>query len=199
LYKVNLLPPKLQREGILDIQRLIIILAAALPVILLLGGCLVFLINYAVINNELAETRTQLAALAPALSRVEAVMKERTALEETIRECEEISAKHISWSGLLNDLGAAAPIDLWLTRLDISRKDAAAAKTTSGSGQEAAGLAARPNLLNCKGVSRTLPSIGIFIRNLAGLPYFGEVKLVKIKAVSEGMEFEITAAIKDES
>lgn len=199
LYKVNLLPPRLQREGVIDVRRLILILAAILPIVLLLGCCLLFRVNYSVINNELAETRAQLAALAPALSRMEGVVRERTELEETIEECEEISRKHISWSGVLDDLGGAAPIDLWLTGLNIANKDDAVSKTAPGRGQEESAVYTRPNQLEVKGVSRSLPSIGIFIRKLNELPYFEEVELVKVNAVNEGMEFEITARVKDES
>lgn len=199
LYKVNLLPPRLQREGVIDVRRLILILAAILPIVLLLGCCLLFRVNYSVINNELAETRAQLAALAPALSRMEGVVRERTELEETIEECEEISRKHISWSGVLDDLGGAAPIDLWLTGLNIANKDDAVSKIAPGRGQEESAVYTRPNQLEVKGVSRSLPSIGIFIRKLNELPYFEEVELVKVNAVNEGMEFEITARVKDES
>jgi Tfp pilus assembly protein PilN len=199
LYKVNLLPPKLQREGIIDVRRLVLILAVILPVVLLLGGGLIFRVNFSVINNELAETRTQLAALAPALSRMEGVVRERTELEDTIEECEEISRKHISWSGVLDDLGGAAPIDLWLTGLNIVYKDDTVSKTTPGRGQEESAVYTRPNQLAVKGVSRSLPSIGIFIRKLNELPYFEEVELVKVNAVNEGMEFEITARVKGES
>jgi type IV pilus assembly protein PilN len=199
LYKVNLLPPRLQREGIIDVRRLVLILAAILPAVLLLGCCLIFRVNYSVINNELAETRAQLAALAPALSRMEGVVRERTEMEETIEECEEISRKHISWSGVLDDLGGAAPIDLWLTGLNIANKDDAVSKTAPGRGQEESAVYTRPNQLEVRGVSRSLPSIGIFIRKLIELPYFEEVELVKVNAVNEGMEFEITARVKDES
>jgi type IV pilus assembly protein PilN len=199
LYKVNLLPPRLQREGIIDVRRLILMLAAVLPVLLLLGCCLLFRVNYSVINNELTETRAQLAALAPALSRMEGVIRERTELEETIEECEEISRKHISWSGVLVEVGKAAPIDLWLTGLNIANKDDAVSKTAPGRGQEESAVYTRPNQLAVKGVSRSLPSIGIFIRKLNELPYFEEVELVKVNAVSEGMGFEITAKVKGES
>ena len=170
LYKVNLLPPKLQREGVIDVRRLVLILAAILPVVLLLGCCLLFRVNYSVINNELAETRAQAAALSPALSRLEGVVRERAELEETIEECEEISRKHISWSGVLEDLGRAAPIDLWLTGLNIANKDDAVSKTAPGRGQEESTVYTRPNQLAVRGVSRSLPSIGIFIRKLIELP-----------------------------
>lgn len=193
VYKVNLLPPQLQREGIIDIRRLIVIAGSALPVAVILGCYIIFLINYSVIKNELAETKLQIASLAPAVSRVEGIMKERTELEKAIGEFDEIYKNHISWSGLLNDLGSIAPVDLWLTGLEISNKSI---KTSPDNVQKESDPYARPNLVTCKGISRTLPSVGIFIRNLTGLPYFEEVKLVKVNAVSEGTEFEIIARVK---
>ena len=199
LYKVNLLPPRLQREGIVDVRRLVLMLAAVVPAVLLLGGCLLFRVNYSVIDNELAETKAQLAALTPALARTEGVIRERTELEETIEECEEISRKHIFWSSVLDDLGKAAPIDLWLTGLNIANKDDAVSKTAPGRGKEESAVYSRPNQLAVKGISRSLPSIGIFIRKLIELPYFEEVELVKVYAINEGMEFEITAKVKGDS
>ncbi len=199
LYKVNLLPPRLQREGIIDVRRLVLMLAAVLPAVLLLGGCLLFRVNYSVLDNELAETKTQLAALAPALARMEGVVRDRTELQETIEECEEISRKHVAWSGVLDELGKAAPIDLWLTGLNLANKDDAASKTVPSRGQEESAVYSRPNQLEVKGISRSLPSIGIFIRKLIELPYFEEVELVKVNAVNEGMEFEITAKVKGDS
>lgn len=194
LYKVNLLPPELQREGTIDIRRLVVVVGAALPVAVILGCYIIFLINCTFIKNELDETKLQIASLSPAVSRVEDIMKERAELEETIKEFDEITKKRMSWSSLLSDLGNIAPVDLWLTGLEISDK---AVKTSSDNAQKEPDPFARPNTVTLKGISRTLPSVGIFIRNLTGLNYFEEVKLVKVNAVSEGMEFEIIARVKE--
>jgi type IV pilus assembly protein PilN len=209
LYKVNLLPPKLQREGIVDIRRLIAAAGILLGAAVILGCYVTFLINFAVIRTELTETKAQLAALAPLTVRVDGIVKERTEIEETIKELEDISSKHTVWSNLLYDLGSAAPADLWLTGLDISNKEAGAGEQAAAQGTAAPALSkssdnsrreadpyARPNIVTCKGIARSLPSIGKFINNMLGLPYFEEVQLVKVNAVNEGMEFEIAARIK---
>jgi type IV pilus assembly protein PilN len=210
LYKVNLLPPRLQHEGILDIRRLIAVTGALLGAAVILGCYATFLINYAVIKTELTETKAQLASLAPVTIRVDGIVKERTAIEETIKELDEISSKHTAWSSLLYDLGSAAPADLWLTGLDISNKNAAAGEkaakqsttgpalnTSVDSSRKEANPYARPNHVTCKGLARSLPSIGKFIKNMLALPYFEEVQLIKANAVNEGVEFEITARVKD--
>ena len=210
LYKVNLLPPKLQRESIIDIRRLIAVTGALLGAAVILGCYIIFLINFAVINTELTETKAQLASLAPVTVKVDGIVRERAEIEETIKELDDISSKHTAWSNLLYDLGSAAPADLWLTGVDISNREAATGEQTDKQGTAApvlnkspdknrkeANPYARPNYVACKGIARSLPSIGKFIKNMLGMTYFEEVHLVKVNAVNEGMEFEITARIKD--
>ncbi|MFX4260992.1 PilN domain-containing protein [Pelotomaculum propionicicum] len=185
-----MLPQQLQREGTIDVRRLAVITGFALPAAAALVCYIIFLINFAAVKNDLAETRAQLSYLAPAVSRVEGMIKERAELEAAVGEFDGILVNHITWSGLLNDLGNIAPVDLWLTGLEISNKP-------PGNDAKEPDPYARPNLVLCRGIAGTLPSIGIFIRNLSGLPYFEEIKLVRANAVSGGIEFEITARVKD--
>ena len=191
-YKVNLLPQQLQREGTLDIRRLAVIIGSALPAAAALACYIIFLINFAALKNDLAETRAQLSFLAPAVSQVEEMIRERAELEAAVGEFDGIISNHLTWAGLMNDLDIIAPVDLWLTGLEVSNKPA-------GNEAEEADPYARPNLVCCRGIARTLPSVGIFIRNLSGLPYFEEIKLVRANAVSEGIEFEIIARVKERS
>lgn len=193
-YKVNLLPQQLQREGTVDIRRLAVVTGSALPVAALLVCYIIFLINYGAVRKDLAETKAQLSSLAPEVARVEGMVRERAAMEEAVGEFDGILKDHMSWSGLMHELGGIAPVDLWLTGLEIFNKPA---QTSPGGEQSEPDPYARPNLVSFRGIARTLPSVGIFIRNLNGLPYFEEVKLVKVNAVSEGMEFEIIAVVKD--
>lgn len=195
VYKVNLLPQHLQREGAIDIRKLAVMLAVALPAAVILGCYIIFLINYSGVKNELAETKSQAASLAPAAAWVAGIVRERTEMEAAMEEFDQILKNHKSWSGLMDDLGNIAPIDLWLTGLEISAKPFDALPDSK---QKEPDPYASPSLMSCKGTARTVPSIGIFLRNLNGLPYFAEVKLVKVNAVSEGLEFEIIARIKDE-
>ncbi|NLI11357.1 PilN domain-containing protein [Pelotomaculum propionicicum] len=207
-YKVNLLPPQLQREGIIDFRRLILVGAATLLVAVILSGYGFFLINYFSMKNELASNKQQQATLSPLVSRVEGMVKERKELEAALEEYNVILKKHMAWSNLLYDLGDIAPVDLWLTDIDISNKTPAAKEQNAGAKTDAASKAgaqpkeedryARPNTISYKGISQTVPSIGVFIRNLTMLPYFEEVKLVKIESDLLGAKFEITAKVKDE-
>lgn len=207
-YKVNLLPPQLQREGIIDFRRLILVGGATLLLAVILGGYGIFLINYLSMKNELTSNKQQLASLSPLVSRVEGIVKERKELEDTLEEYNVILEKHVAWSNRLYDLGDIAPVDLWLTDIDISNQAPAAREQNSNIKPDAvpktdvqpneADRYSRPNTISCKGISQTVPSIGIFIRNLTTLPYFDEVKLVKIESDNQGAKFEISAKVKDE-
>lgn len=194
-YKVNLLPRQLQREGLIDIRRLAVMVGAALPAAVVLGCYIIFLINFGFVKDQLAETRSQSALLAPAAARAEEIIKARAEMEGAIGEFDDIIKNRKSWSGLMNDLGSIAPADLWLTGLEISNKPSDA---PPDNGQKEPDPFARSNQVSCKGIAGTLSSVGVFVRNLNGLPYFEEVKLVKVNAVSEGLEFEIMAVLKDE-
>jgi len=207
-YKVNLLPPQLQREGTIDFRRLILIGGATLLLAVSLGGYGIFLINYLSMKNELTSNKQQLASLSPLVFRVEGIVKERKELAATLEEYDVILKKHVAWSNLLYDLGDIVPIDLWLTDIDISNKTTAAKEQNGNVKPDAApkteaqpkeaDIYSRPNTIIYKGVSQTVPSVGVFIRNLTMLPYFEEVKLVKIESDNQGAKFEISAKVKDE-
>lgn len=100
-YKVNMLPAKLQREGLIDVKRLVLISAATLILALSMGGYCAFLINYTFMKNDLQDTTARLDELAPLVSRVEQMRKERTELEAALKEYEEIIQNQKSWSVLL--------------------------------------------------------------------------------------------------
>ncbi len=208
-YKVNLLPPQLQREGIIDFRRLIHIGGATLLLAVIIGGYGIFLISYMSMKNELISNKQQLASLSPLVARVEGIVKERKELEAALEEYNVILEKHVVWSKRLYDLGDIAPVDLWLTDIDISSKTPAVREQNSSAKPDAAPKAdaqqkeadmySRPYTISCRGISQTVPSIGVFIRNLTMLPYFAEVKLVKIESDNQGAKkFEISAKVKDE-
>ncbi len=194
MYKINLLPQHLQREGAIDIRRLAAILAVALPPIVIVVCYLIFLVNYGIVKSELSEIKTQYVSLAPVAEQVAGITNERGELEAAAEEFDRILKRRRSWSGLMYDLGNVAPVDLWLTSLEIADRPF---HTLPDNNQESDPYAL-PSLVSFKGLAKTLPSVGVYIKNLNGLPYFAEVKLVKAKAISEGLEFEIVARIKDE-
>ena len=209
-YKVNLLPPHLQREGLIDFRRLTIITGTTLLIAIVLGSYGSFLFNFYTMKNDLAATRQQLEALAPMVARVEGLRKERKELEAILEEYKYILEKHIAWSTLLYDLGDVTPIDLWLVDMDLTNNQetkpqgggtaapASTPKEPAAKETRYAHAYPRPNVITFKGYSRTVPSIGVFVNNLYKLPYFKTIKLKSISDEPEGFHFEITANIKDE-
>lgn len=150
MYKVNLLPPKLQREGIIDTRRLALIAGTMLLAAAFLGGYAAFLINFFLLKSELATTRQQLASLTPVVSRVEKVKNERKQLEDALKEYHSILEKRLVCSDLLFDLNNFTPIDLWLTELEMAArpeegKTPAAAPKTGGSSPAPPSAAAADN------------------------------------------------------
>jgi type IV pilus assembly protein PilN len=208
-YKVNLLPPHLQREGLIDFRRLTIITGNTLLIAIVLGSYGAFLFNFYTMKNDLAASRQQLEALAPMVARVEGIKKERRDLEAKLGEYNYILKKHIAWSGLLYDLGDVTPIDLWLSDMDITNKSVEAKPQGGGAATPAKKEPAakepqyacaypRPNVITFKGYSRTVPSIGVFVNNLYKLPYFKTINLKSISDEPDGFHFEITASVKDD-
>lgn len=121
-YKVNLLPPRLQRDSIVDVRRLVVVAVATLLITTVIGGYTAGTINYFLMKNELSETKKQLVQLAPLVARVEGMKRERTDLEATIVEYDTILKKQVAWSDLLYDLGDIVPVDIWLTGMDVANK-----------------------------------------------------------------------------
>lgn len=214
MYRVNLLPPKLQREGTLDVRRLLLVGLTTLLAASLVGGYGVFILTFWSAKSELAATEQQIAALAPAVARVQAMKTERKDLEEALQEYDSILSKQQMWSDILLDFSHITPIDVWLTSLEIVYKGTEPAKGASGAqsapaqakaqsgGSQSSGqvsvdqLQSKPNTMLLKGYSRTVPSIGIFVNNLHQYPYFLDVQLNRILRDPQGNQFEITATLK---
>jgi len=212
IYKVNFLPPNLQREGNIDLRRLFLISGVTLIVTLLAISCGFLVINFFVMNNQLRGTQQQLAELAPVVDRVEKITSERKELEKTIDQYNFLLKRHVVWSDMFYDYNNISPVDLWLNSVELSYKPDL--KVTIGSSpvitgkeeQKQSSLAGsgqsvdiqRPNQVDFKGASLTMSSIGVFINNLYQLPYFKEVKLIKASRESQGITFQITALLKDD-
>lgn len=206
MYRVNLLPPKLQREGTLDVRRLLLVGLTTLLAASLVGGYGAFILIFWSAKNELAATKQQIAALAPAVARVQAMRAERKNLEEALEEYRSILEKQQMWSDILLDFSHITPIDLWLTSLEITHKATTAAKGaqaqaqsggTQSSGQVSVDqMQSKPNTMLLKGYSRTVPSIGVFVNNLHQYPFFQDVQFNRILRDNQGNLFEITATLK---
>lgn len=203
MYRVNLLPPKLQREGNIDFRRLFAVAGITLVSGAVVGGYGVFLGVYFGLKAELAATKQQIAALQPLALQAEKMQAERKRLEATMREYEAILAERKTWWPMLADLNTVAPADLWLTGLDLSYvpggQDKGAVQGGASSGkQEQDALPARPNTLILKGSSRRLSSIGVFQYVLTGCGHFRQVELRRVAPGSDGISFEIVAHLEEE-
>lgn len=201
-YKVNLLPPGLQREGIVDVHRLVRLIALTLSLAFLLGGYGYFLFSFWGAKNELAAVRQELTALRPVLSRVEDVREKRIAAEAAYQEYSTLLDRHQTWAGLLSDLfhdlNTIAPVDLWLLELEIyPDPEASGEESEKKEGRGKPDQFARANSISIKGSSRTVSSVGVFIKNLNRLPYLQNVALKKIAALDDAFNFEITAGLKE--
>lgn len=210
-YKVNLLPPKLQREEIVDVRRLLIITGVTIFIAVILGSYGAFIISFYNAKNELSATRLQLTALNPVVARVEKMRAERVRLEQTVEEYNLILKSQKQWSDLLVDINRIMPVDLWLVGLEITYKQPEQKETGQGSqsgapaqkqvagnssGAKKPETVSRPNVVIFKGSSRTVASIGVFINGLTHLPCFQEVRLDKVGEGANGIQFEITAFLK---
>ncbi len=193
-YKVNLLPPKLRREGIIDVRRLIMISLTTLLVAAILVGYGIFLLLFFNQKSELETTRQQLASLTPIVNRVQEIKKERKELEAALQEYTILLQKQIIWSDLFFALNNVTPDDLWLTELETAFSQEEQKSGPEGGKPE---VLARPDIMNFKGLSCSVPSIGLFMNNLSQLPYFKEVKLVKLNKENEGISFQITTLLKE--
>lgn len=208
IYKVNLLPANLQREGIIDVRRLLMAGSLTLLSAVVLGSYGIFLFDSLSMNSDLKETKQQLESLAPVIARVEAMRKERRDLEATLAEYNLITKKHAAWSDLLYDLGDIAPVDLWLVDMEILNKpdvkkpggspNPTQKNDEKGKEPDTTQSLPRPNVITFDGFSRTVPSVGMFINDLYKLPYFKEVKLNSVSDEKEGFKFKITAIVRND-
>ncbi len=200
-YRVNLLPPKLQREGIIDFHRLALVGGITLLLAVALGSYSTFLLNFSSLKNDLESTKQQLVSLTPLVAGVEGIINERKELEAILEEYNTILNKRITWSSdLLADLVETVPVDLWLVELNVYHKpvEQQAKSITAIPDDAAQGESSKPNVMTVKGFSRTVSSVGVFINKLCLLPYFYEVRLNNLNSESEGIKFELTAIIRDD-
>jgi Tfp pilus assembly protein PilN len=119
VYKVNLLPPKLQREELVDVRRLSLIIAVMLLIVVVLGTTGFSVLSYLTMRNDIAAATQELASLQPTVAYVENLHQQRVAMQSTAADYKALLQKNITWSSLLSELDDIAPADVWLVELDI--------------------------------------------------------------------------------
>ncbi|MDD3653353.1 MAG: PilN domain-containing protein [Desulfotomaculaceae bacterium] len=132
MYKINLLPPELQRDISIDIKKLVKRVSVSLVVISVLAGYGAFLYSYVETQKEIAQTEKYLNELQLAVRIVEDLKKQRQDNEQTIKKFTEMIDQRLTWSYVLDDFSRNLPVDVWLERLELSYNETQAA---AGTGQ----------------------------------------------------------------
>ena len=197
MYRVNLLPPKLQREELVDVRRLLLTSAAAILILAIVGTGVVFMVSFNNVKQEINFANQQVAVLQPTVDMVQRLQSQIRAMQSTEADYKGLLGRQVTWSTLIYQLNEIAPSDLWLTELDMSNADLSkdpASKQASTAFPAAPGVPGAngnvvamgnaqgggepypyPNVITIKGMANSVTSIGIFDQNLNQLPYFKNV------------------------
>ena len=196
MYRVNLLPPRLQHEELMDVRRLLLISVIAVLVLAILGAGVSFVISDIVVHQEIDSAVQQLTSLQPTVAMVQSMQSQTRAMLSTEADYKGLLGRQMAWSSLIYELNDIAPTDLWLVELDMTNADLSkvpAAKqvttvspdangnaATKGNAQNGSEPVPYPNVITIKGMSGSVTSIGVFDQNLNQLPYFKNVVIKSI-------------------
>jgi Tfp pilus assembly protein PilN len=202
MYRVNLLPPKLQHEELVDVRRLLLISVSIVLAFVILGTVVGFALSYITVEQELKTVDQHLAILQPTVDMVQGLQSQIEAMQSTESDYKGLLDGQVNWSTLIYKMNEIAPSDLWLTELDMSNADLSkdpAAKQVSNAGAAAPGVPGAngntvamsnaqspgepypyPNVISISGMANSVTSIGIFVQSLNQLPYFKNVAIKTI-------------------
>lgn len=135
LYKVNFLPPELQRDFVIDFNKLVAGTIFALIIAGVLGVYGFFLYQLHHVKMAVAEAGQYLESLQADVAAVEEVKKQRIKNEQTAESLRQVMEKRILWAEVLAEVNSSLPADMWLVRLDLGHRDLPSApglKTEAG-------------------------------------------------------------------
>jgi Tfp pilus assembly protein PilN len=221
IYRVNLLPPKLQREELVDVRRLLLTSVAAVLILAIVGAGVVFVVSFNNVKQELNNANQTIAILQPTVDMVQGLQSQIRVMQSTEADYKGLLGRQVTWSNLIYKLNEIAPSDLWLTELDMSNADLSkdpAAKQAStafpaapgasgvpgangnvvamGDAQSAGEPYPYPNVITIKGMANSVTPIGIFDQNLNNLPYFKNVVINTIGSqtlAAQGSSLQVEA------
>lgn len=204
LYRVNLLPPELAPGPYIERRRLVYIIILTLACGLAGLGVGFFYFQLYVLQHELEATQAEFPALQETVTRVEALRTERQKLEKTSKTWESLLATHTPWRPVLDELARHLPVDMWLTKVEITYEAALAPpKPVTPEGKQPPGPQTPlpkeepPNTLVLEGASRSVASLGVYVRKLSNLPFFSQVSLNEFREqADETLSFKITCKLK---
>ena len=213
LYRVNLLPPSLQREELVDVRRLLLTSLAAVLILAIVATTVVFVISFNNVKQEIGFANQQVAVLQPTVDMVQSLQSQIRAMQSTAADYNGLLNRQVTWSTLIYKLNEIAPSDLWLTELDMNNtnlsKDPASKQVSTafpaapgasgvpgangnvvamGNAQGSNEPYPYPNVITIKGMANSVTSIGIFDQNLNKLPYFKNVVINTIGSQTLGAQ-----------
>ncbi|MGI6491784.1 MAG: PilN domain-containing protein [Pelotomaculum sp.] len=217
MYKINLLPVELQKDLSIDVKGLVKRVSIAMTVILMFFGYGAFLFMGYLTQKEINDTERYLSQISSSVNIIEDIKAQRIKNEESTKRFKELLNTRLARSPMLVDLSYNMPVDLWLENIDLSyvAPEQTAANASSGAAQEQtaqpqpqgqapaskqeAVSAPAPNTFVLIGYSRSVSSIGVFMNNLYGMPYFSSVVLNELNTdeKSGNVKFKLTAQLKE--
>ena len=117
LYKMNLLPPELQKDVFIDVGRLKKALAISAAILVLLGGYGTFFWQYHARSVEIGQIQDEIEKLKPQVAKADLMAKELLANNKRSTEYENILRAQPRWSRVLGDINGNLPTDTFLTTI----------------------------------------------------------------------------------
>lgn len=123
MYKINLLPPELQRDVSIDFKTLAIRASAVVAAVGLVAMYCAFLYNIHSIKLEISQEEKYLSEIQFTVKKVEEIKNKRLANEQSVQKYRELLDNRVTWSPVLEDLNKILPTDMWLESINISHVD----------------------------------------------------------------------------
>jgi Tfp pilus assembly protein PilN len=216
-YRINLLPRKLQSDGIVDLRWLGLTLAVILSAALLVGGYLCFYSNLLLLKGNVAAVEKQLPALRQPAAEAEDLKAKRIDAEAALSDYQTLLRERKARCGVLLALNKMLPDDLWLNDLESGIKPAQPVGSTGSTtgGTETPGKSVAPGVtgtsgkpgaggqtenrdaLKLHGEALTAASVGVLLKNMNDSPLFSRMALDKIYQEKGVIRFDITASTRD--
>lgn len=198
VYRLNLLPPEMAPPPYVQRRRLLFLISLILLGALLIFGAGLFFLKMLRMQNELEVTRAELAVLAPAVEKAKSFRAETKKLTSLAVAFENLTNQNRIRHFILEDFARYIPQDVWLTEVDLaySKEAASTGEKPGGGASPASVVPPEPNIFTIKGVSRSVPSIGVYQKKLSERPYFLMVRLDEFSETGEGtLAFTFTATL----
>lgn len=193
MYKINLLPPELLPEPPAKKPLAPKGLLVGVSVLGLLYIGLALALYYT--EAQIGDKKRALAGLDTKIQEVEALQKKAAWLEARLSAWQGLLASRRESSALLDTLQLNLPVEMWLTRVEVSGP---AEQAAEGKPQE------RADRMVIEGGSRSVAAVGVYVNRLSKSSYLRRVVLQEVKEVRQAGEapilvFSIEAVLREGS